>query len=42
MSQENVEIIRSVHDALNRNDRDAAFRDAHPDIEKLGHKENRK
>jgi ketosteroid isomerase-like protein len=33
MSEENVEIIRRVYDALNRNDWDAAFRDAHPDIE---------
>jgi ketosteroid isomerase-like protein len=33
MSQENVEIVRRVYDALNRNDWDAAFRDAHPDIE---------
>jgi ketosteroid isomerase-like protein len=30
MSEENVEIIRRVYDALNRNDWDAAFRDAHP------------
>jgi ketosteroid isomerase-like protein len=33
MSQQNVEIVRQVYDALNRNDWDAAFRDAHPDIE---------
>ncbi len=33
MSEENVEIVRRVYDALNRNDWDAAFRDAHPDIE---------
>ena len=33
MSQENVEIIRRVYDALNRNDWDAAFRHAHPDFE---------
>jgi ketosteroid isomerase-like protein len=33
MSQENVEMVRRVYDALNRNDFDAAFREAHPDIE---------
>ncbi len=33
MSRENAEIVRRVYDALNRNDVDAAFRDAHPDIE---------
>ena len=33
MSQENVEIVRRVYDALNRNDWDAAFQDAHPNIE---------
>ena len=33
MSQENVEVVRRVYDALNRNDLDAAFRDAHPDFE---------
>jgi hypothetical protein len=30
MSQENVEIIRRVYDALNRNDWDAAFRKRSP------------
>jgi ketosteroid isomerase-like protein len=33
MSQENVEIVRSVYDALNRGDWDAVFRDMHPDFE---------
>jgi ketosteroid isomerase-like protein len=33
MSQENVEIVRRIYDAMNRNDWDAAFRDAHPDFE---------
>jgi ketosteroid isomerase-like protein len=33
MSQENVEIVRRVYDALNRGDLDAAFHDAHRDIE---------
>jgi len=33
MSQENVEIVRRVYDALNRDDWDAAFRDAHPDFD---------
>jgi ketosteroid isomerase-like protein len=33
MSQENVEIVRRVYEALNRSDWDAAFRDAHPDFE---------
>src|SRR5918994_233616 len=33
MSQENVEIVRRVYDAGNRNDWDAAFRDAHPEFE---------
>jgi ketosteroid isomerase-like protein len=33
MSQENVDIVRRVYDALNRNDFDAAFRDAHPDFQ---------
>jgi len=28
-----VEIVRRVYEALNRNDWDAAFRDAHPEIE---------
>jgi ketosteroid isomerase-like protein len=33
MSPENVEIVRRVYDAGNRNDWDAAFRDAHPEFE---------
>jgi ketosteroid isomerase-like protein len=33
MSQENVEMIRSVYEPLNRGDWEAVFRDAHPDIE---------
>src|SRR5436190_17237862 len=33
MSQENLEIVRRVYDALNRIDWDAAFRDLHPDVE---------
>ena len=33
MSQENVEIVRSIYDAVNRGDWDAAFRDQHPDHE---------
>jgi len=33
MSQENVEIVRAAYDAFNRGDRDAAFRDMHPDFE---------
>jgi ketosteroid isomerase-like protein len=33
MSQENVEMVRRVYDALNRDDLDAAFRDAHPNVE---------
>jgi ketosteroid isomerase-like protein len=33
MSQENVGIVRRVYDAANRNDWNAAFRDAHPDFE---------
>ena len=33
MSQENVEIVRRVYDALNRGDWDAVFRDMHPDVE---------
>jgi hypothetical protein len=33
MSQENVEIVRSIYEAVNRGDWDAAFRDARPDVE---------
>jgi ketosteroid isomerase-like protein len=33
MSQENVEIVRSVYEALNRGDWDAVFRDAHENFE---------
>jgi len=33
MSQENVEMVRCVYDAFNREDWDAAFRDADPDFE---------
>ena len=33
MSQENVEIVRKVYEALNRRDWDAAFHDTHPDFE---------
>jgi ketosteroid isomerase-like protein len=33
MSQENVEIVRSIYEAFNRRDWDAAFRDAHPEFE---------
>src|SRR5215208_1467379 len=33
MSQENVEIVRRMFSALDRNDWDATFRDAHPDFE---------
>ena len=33
MSQENVEVIRRLYDALNRRDWDAVFRDAHLDFE---------
>ena len=35
MSRENVEIIRSIYEATNRRDWDAAFRDQHPDIEQI-------
>ena len=31
MSQENVEIVRSIYEAVNRRDWDAAFRDQDPD-----------
>jgi ketosteroid isomerase-like protein len=33
MSQENIEIVRRIYDALNRGDWDTAFRDAHPEFE---------
>jgi len=33
MPAENVEIVRSIYDAGNRGDWDAAFCDAHPDFE---------
>ena len=33
MSQENVELVRRVYDALNRGDWDAVFRDTHPDFQ---------
>jgi ketosteroid isomerase-like protein len=33
MSEENVEIVRSIYEAANQRDWDAAFRDQHPDIE---------
>jgi ketosteroid isomerase-like protein len=33
MSQENVEMVRSVYEPLNRGDWDAVFRDAHPEFE---------
>ena len=33
MSQQNVEIVRSIYEAFNRRDWDAVFRDAHPDFE---------
>ena len=33
MSEENVEIVRRVYDALNHSDWDAVFRDAHPGFE---------
>jgi ketosteroid isomerase-like protein len=33
MSQENVEMIRSVYEPLNRGDWEAVFRDAHPEME---------
>jgi ketosteroid isomerase-like protein len=32
MSQENVEIVRSIYEAINRRDWDAAFRDAGPEF----------
>jgi ketosteroid isomerase-like protein len=33
MSQENVEMVRRLYDAINRRDWDAVFRDAHPDFD---------
>jgi ketosteroid isomerase-like protein len=33
MSQENVEIVRSIYESANHGDWDAAFRDQHPDVE---------
>ncbi len=33
MSEENVELIRSVYEPFNRGDWDAAFRHAHPEFE---------
>jgi hypothetical protein len=33
MSQENVELVRSIYEAFNRRDWDAAFRDQAPDVE---------
>jgi ketosteroid isomerase-like protein len=33
MSQENVEVVRRIYEALNRRDWDAVFQDAHPDFE---------
>jgi ketosteroid isomerase-like protein len=33
MSEENVEMIRSIYEPLNRGDWGAVFRDAHPEVE---------
>jgi ketosteroid isomerase-like protein len=33
MSEENVEALRAVYEAINRGDWDGAFRDMHPDFE---------
>jgi ketosteroid isomerase-like protein len=33
MSEENVEMIRSIYEPLNRGDWAAVFRDAHPEVE---------
>ena len=33
MSQETIEIVRSIYEAVNRRDFDAAFRDQAPDVE---------
>ena len=35
MSQENVEIVRSIYEAFNRRDWDAVFRNQHPDTEQI-------
>jgi ketosteroid isomerase-like protein len=33
MSQENLEILRSIYEAFNRGDWDAVYRDLYPDVE---------
>jgi len=33
MSQENVEVVQRIYDALNRDDWEAVFREGHPDFE---------
>jgi ketosteroid isomerase-like protein len=33
MSQENVEVVRSIYESVNRDDWEAAFRDQHPGVE---------
>ena len=33
MSEENVEIVRALYDALNRGDWEGVFRDTHPEVE---------
>ena len=33
MSEENIELIRSVYEPLNRGDWDEVFRNAHPEME---------
>ena len=33
MSQENVELVRAIYEAVERRDWDRAFRDQHPDVE---------
>ena len=33
MSQEDVEVVRRIYDAFNRDDADAVFRNTHPDFE---------
>jgi ketosteroid isomerase-like protein len=35
MSQENVQMVRSIYDATNRRDWHAVFRDQHPDTEQI-------